>query len=241
RAYVEMKWPNLAAKSRRSMVDALITVTSVLVNTDRGAPEPGVLRRALYAWAFNANKWGEEPAEDEREALEWLQRVSQPVGRLADSDVIRAVLNACTRKLDGKPAAATVVNRKRAVLYNALGYAVERGLLEYNPIDKVQWKAPAVAEQVDRRVVANAAQVEELLSALPRVGRNGSRLVAFFGCLYYAGLRPSEAASLREQDCSLPEEGWGLVVLAESAPHAGTDWTDDGATREVRGLKHRGA
>jgi integrase len=31
------------------------------------------------------------------------------------------------------------------VFYNALGYAVELGLLDANPIDRVQWKAPEVA------------------------------------------------------------------------------------------------
>jgi integrase len=195
----------------------------------------------LYGWAFNPNARTVALGREEADALDWLKRSSIAMTRLTDSDVIRAALNACARKLDGKPAAATVVQRKRAVLYNALGYGVERGLLEFNPIDRVQWRAPALAEQVDRRVVANAAQVEALLAVLPRVARNGGTLRAFFGCLYYAGLRPSEAASLREQDCTLPNEGWGVVMLAESAPHAGADWTDDGEPRQVRGLKHRGA
>ncbi len=239
RAYVEMKWPQLAAKSRRSMVEALATVTPALVTSDRGTPDAGVLRRALYGWAFNVNRWNDDLARSERTALDWLEHASQPVVRMAESDVIRTALNACARKMDGKPAAATVVNRKRAVLYNALGYAVERGLLEYNPVDKVQWRAPAVAEQVDRRVVANTRQVEAILAALPAVDRQGEHLLAFFACMYFGGLRPSEAASLRIQDCTLPSDGWGSIALAETAPHAGAEWTNDGATREVRGLKHR--
>jgi integrase len=241
RSYVDMKWPAMAAKSRRSAVEALTTVTPALVSSQRGAPTAAILRRALYRWAFNPNARARPLAAEEKAALDWLVRASVPVARVAESDVIRAALVACSLRLDGKPAAATVVQRKRAVLYNALGYAVERGLLDYNPIDRVQWKAPAAAEQVDRRVVANTAQVERLLAALPTVGRQGEHLVAFFGCLYYAGMRPSEAARLHEHDCVLPVRGWGAVVLAESAPHAGSDWTDDGAAREVRGLKHRGA
>lgn len=31
--------------------------------------------------------------------------------------------------------------------------------------------------------------------------------MAFFGCLYYAANRPGEAANLREEDFTLPEEG----------------------------------
>lgn len=51
---------------------------------------------------------------------------------------------------------------------------------------------------------------------------------------------PSEAASIRRSDCELPEEGWGCIVLAKTSPRSGSPWTDDGATRETRGLKHRG-
>jgi integrase len=239
RAYVEMKWTILAPKSRRSAVDALATVTPSLVSTDRRTPNSTVLRKALYAYAFNPNTWGSGTPGDVTEALAWLARVSIPVARLTESDNIRAALAACARTLNGKPAAATTVQRKRAVLYNAIGYAVERGLLDYNPIDRIQWRAPAVGEEVDRRVVANAAQVEDLLAAVPDVHPYGSHLVAFFGCLYYAAMRPSETAELRESDCYLPETGWGRIVLAESASHAGAAWTDDGSTREKRGLKHR--
>jgi hypothetical protein len=53
-------------------------------------------------------------------------------------------------------------------------------------------------------------------------------MVAFFGAMYYAALRPSEALDLRERDCWLPEEGWGWLDLATSDPRAGKAWTDDG-------------
>lgn len=99
------------------MVEALATVTPALVVSDKGAPDPAVLRRALYGWAFNPNMWVVELGAAERSALDWIERVSQPVVRMTESDVIRAALNACARKMDGKPTAATVVNRKRAVLY----------------------------------------------------------------------------------------------------------------------------
>jgi integrase len=63
--------------------------------------------------------------------------------------------------------------------------------------------------------------------------------VAFFGCLYYAGMRPSEAVNLHLSECELPEQGWGRIVLAGTAPHAGADWTDNGTVRQQKGLKHR--
>jgi integrase len=150
------------------------------------------------------------------------------------------VLDALAVKLDGKPAAPTTTYRKRAVIYNALGYAVELELLPANPIDRVQWKAPEVADTVDRRVVASPDQVRRLLTAVRGHARTGRRLAAFFGCMYFAGLRPSEALDLRRADCHLPKHGWGRIDLATSDPSAGTAWTDDGRARERRGLKRRG-
>ncbi len=54
-----------------------------------------------------------------------------------EPDTVRAVLGACARRLDGKPASATTTRRKRAVLANALanalGYAIERRLLPASP------------------------------------------------------------------------------------------------------------
>ncbi len=161
------------------------------------------------------------------------------VSDLNDARLVRQALDACALTLDGRAAAATTARRKRAVFYNALRYAVELDLLPANPIDKIQWTAPPVAQAVDRRVVANPAQVAALLDAVGKLNGIGPRLVAFFACLYYAALRPSEAAALRKQDCVLPDEGWGRLELSRTAPHAGSAWTDDQSTREERGLKRR--
>jgi integrase len=131
--------------------------------------------------------------------------------------------------------------RKRAVFYNALGYAVERNLLPTNPIDQVQWSAPEVAETVDRRVVASPEQVKQILAAVRSRSSQGEHLYAFFAVLYYAGLRPSEAIALRADNCVLPQSGWGRLDLTSSELRAGQSWTDDGGARDTRGLKHRSA
>lgn len=94
-----------------------------------------------------------------------------------------------------------------------------------------------VADQVDRRVVASPEQVRALLAA---VETGQPELTAFFGCLYYAYLRPGEAVYLRETDCvDLPSAGWGELLLTGNAPHAGTERTDAGTARDERHLKHR--
>ena len=78
-----------------------------------------------------------------------------------------------------------------------------------------------------------------LLAAVRALSDRGAHLEAFYACLYYAALRPSEAVMLRESDCHLPGRRWGRIDLAASAPRAGRDWTDDGTARQARGLKHR--
>src|ERR1022692_4149107 len=65
-------------------------------------------------------------------------------------------------------------------------------------------------------------------------------LTAFFGCLFYACMRPGEAVSLHADDCpALPAEGWGQLLLTGNAPRVGSAWTDSGTTHDERHLKHR--
>jgi integrase len=168
-----------------------------------------------------------------------MARASLPVSALDDPATVRLALGACARTLAGKPAAGSTQRRKRSVFYNALGYAVEQGHLASNPVDRIQWTTPAVAQSVDRRVVVSPAQARELLAAVRGLSDRGVHLEAFYACLYYAALRPSEAVMLREGDLHLPAKGWGRIVLAASASRAGRSWTDHGTARQERGLKHR--
>jgi len=241
RAYTEAKWPNLAPVSRRSVAEALVTVTIALTAGERGAPEGQVLRQALFGWAFNPATRHLDPPAEIAAALGWAARASLPVAVLEDTAVVRLALAACARTLTGKAAAGATQRRKRSVFYNALGYAVEQGHLPANPVDRIQWTTPAVAASVDRRVVVSPAQARTLLAAVRGLSGHGAHLEAFYACLYYAALRPSEAVMLREADLHLPAKGWGRIDLAASASRAGTAWTDHGTARQERGLKHRAA
>jgi integrase len=239
RAYAEAKWPNLAPVSRRSVAEALVTVTIALTTKEPGAPEPRVLRQALFGWAFNPATRDTDPPPEIVAALDWAERASLPVAGLEDTATVRLALAACACNLNGKPAAGSTQRRKRSVFYNALGYAVEQGHLPVNPVDRIQWTTPAVAQTVDLRLVVGPAQARNLLAAVRGLSGRGEHLEAFYGCLYFAALRPSEAVMLRESDLHLPGKGWGRIVLAASASRAGTAWTDHGTARQERGLKHR--
>jgi hypothetical protein len=221
RAYAEAKWANLAPVSRRSVAEALVTVTIALSKKEPGVPDPKVLRQALFSWAFNPATRDITPPPHIAAALDWAERASLPVTGLEDTATVRLALAACAMTLAGKSAAGSTQRRKRSVFYKALGYAVELGRLGSNPVDRIQWIAPAVAASVDRRVVVSPAQAGTLLNEVGRLGQRGAHLQAFFACLYYAALRPSEAVMLREADLHLPKTGWGRIVLAASASRAG--------------------
>ncbi|MEV4757306.1 site-specific integrase [Micromonospora sp. NPDC049559] len=246
--YVDMKWPGAAAKSRDSMTDALATVTGVLVRDVAGRPDAVLLRRALREYELPpAARQLDRPAEIAA-ALRWLGKASVSLPALAEAAVVRPALDALGLRMDGRPAAASTTRRRRSVFYNVLQYAVELELLDFNPVDKLRVRSTRrkVSGEVDRRVVVNVGQARELLTAVTYVGRrgrNGRRgewLRAFYACLYFAALRPSEALGLRERDCHLPASGWGLLTVEKSRPSAGKRYTDSGEVHDERGLKHRG-
>ncbi|MGW4896883.1 tyrosine-type recombinase/integrase [Kitasatospora sp. NPDC004240] len=125
------------------------------------------------------------------------------------------------------------------VFNNALRYAVERRRLPSNPLQFIDWTPPATSDEIDFRWVPDPAQGAALLEAAGQASTRGQHLRAFYGCILYAATRPAEATNLRRADCTLPEEGWGLLVLGSSSPRVGSRWTDDGQSHEERGLKRR--
>jgi hypothetical protein len=200
-AYAVMKWPSLAAHSRASLAEALATVTPALVKKDAcRRPDPRELRTALYQHAFNPARPA-EPGSPCAQILDWAQRASLPVGCLSEPAVLRTALQALTFRLDGSRAAANTIIRKRAALHGALSYAAEAGLLPDNPLDTIVWQIPRSSAAVDPVVMASPAQVSALLEA---VARTRPELAAFFGCLYYAALRPEEAVACAPPTATCP-------------------------------------
>ncbi|MFB6988623.1 MULTISPECIES: tyrosine-type recombinase/integrase [unclassified Streptomyces] len=241
RSYTEQRWERTPGNTRRTLADAFATITPALVRPGVSFPEPRVLRRALYSWAFNKNVWDQDPPEEWRKALDWIKWNSLPVSTLAEADVLRRALDALCRKLDGKPAAAKTARRKRAAFNEVLNMAVEKGYFAENPLNGLRWNAPAVNEEVDPAAVSNPGQVARLLTGVAQQRGRGPHLEAFFGCMYYAAMRPAEVIHLRLEQCHLPESGWGLLNLSGGVVVTGKEWSDDGAVHEVHSLKRRAA
>ena len=235
-AYTDMKWPLLAPHSRASLADAPATVTPALTRPTATRPPARTLHTALYRYAFNPGRHATATDPAPARALAWLAGVSLPVAQLEDPRITGAALDALTVRLDGGHAAATTIARKRAVFHDALDYAAELGLLPANPVGQVRWTAPKAAAAVNPQTVASPAQVRAILA---EVARLRPELTAFFGCLYYAALRPEEAVALRRANLILPAHRRGKLILTEACPRTGSAWTSTGTPHEPRGLKHR--
>jgi integrase len=240
--YADLKWPHVAATTRRTHAEALTAITMLLVTTDRGKPDDKLLRMALKRWAFNTPR-RDDPNQPEhvRAALRWVAGHTKQVSALSDPTVLRGLLDGLAVCLDGMPRSPSVVTRWRKILNNAFEYAVDEKLLAVNPLPALRRKPVRVIQvhAVDRRVVANPVQVRTLLRAVGEQEPSGPRLVAFYGCLYFAGMRPEEAAALAKPNLSLPATGWGELHLERAKPYAGKEWTNTGEARDDRQLKQR--
>ncbi len=239
-AYLDMKWKSASAKYRRAIAQALALALPAMLEQASRRPGDAEIRWAVLGWGYNS-RLREAAPPDAATVLAWLSPNTRAVADLKHPATVRALLDAATTRLDGTRVAATSARRNRAVLFNALEYAVELGLLGVNPVKELRWATPRASHAIDRRRVINPDQARRLLAAVQARQPSGPRLVAFFGAMYYCGLRPEEAVMLRATDLRLPVgDGWGELHLTEAAPDAGGRWTDSGAERDQRGLKHRG-
>jgi integrase len=97
-------------------------------------------------------------------------------------------------------------------------------------------EAPRSSFAAGPRSAATPAEVQAILAEVTQIR---PELTAFFGCLYYATLRPAEAVALRARSCILPSRGWGQLTLTDSLPRSARAWTGNGTPREPRTLTHR--
>ena len=79
KAFVDMKWARASARHRRSIAEALATVTPALLDTGRGAPSPEAIRRTLYQWSFNTTARKSTPDPDTARVDAWLTENSLPL------------------------------------------------------------------------------------------------------------------------------------------------------------------
>ncbi|MFF1721977.1 tyrosine-type recombinase/integrase [Streptomyces sviceus] len=242
REFMKRRWRTAAAKTREGFADSLAAAALGMLADKPDAPDVRSVRRAVR-WAVVPAHENEEPPPALEKVCAWLAENSLPLSALRNRGVAEDVHYRLAYKLDGKMAAKGTYKRRRRSFMLAMAYAVQRGYLDENPIAGLERTATAATGPIDPRVLMNSAQGREFLTAVSYVGsvhRNrGRRLVAFFGCILYAAMRPSEAVGLKLENCHLPETGWGVLTLKETRPVSGKKWTDSGERHDKRGLKMR--
>lgn len=234
--YCTARWEELSAGSRRNLVRDLSDITLALLPGERARPDTWILGKALRT-TFNIKTRNDEHPADVADAIAWAKRQSCDVRDLADPEIFRRLISTLDKTRDGSRAAPDTIRLRRTTLGNAIEYAIEKGLLDTNPIRKVKVRKNKTAlREVDTAAVVSPMQARTLLLALRSINR---RLVAFFGLMYFAGLRPEEVVNVRKSSLSLPVEGWGEIRLERAVPEIGGEWTDSGERNEETSLKHR--
>ncbi|MEV0641984.1 site-specific integrase [Streptomyces sp. NPDC050619] len=242
REFMKRRWRTAAAKTREGFADSLASAALGMVQEGPDTPELPAVRRAVR-WAVVPAHESEEPPPDLEKVCAWLAENSLSLSALRESGIAEDVHYRLAYRLDGKLAAKDTYKRRRRGFNSAMTYAIQKSYLDENPIAGLERPATAASGPIDPRVLMNATQGREFLTAVSYVGsvhRNrGRRLVAFFGCILYAAMRPAEVVGLRLADCHLPETGWGVLTLRETRPVSGKKWTDSGERHDTRGLKMR--
>lgn len=249
-AYVDSLWTAGAPpNTRRSAVMHLSAAVPLFVRQLDHRPPRAELQRLLSSRLLPPPRRSLQLSSSETAAASWLRRASRSVSELGEGQAAADVLLALGKTADGRKVASSTWDTRRSILHRALAFAVDSGWLDTNPISGRRLPMAGGAGAIDPRVVLNPAQARGLLVAVTYVTAErrtdhrdrGRRLYAFFACLYYAGLRPSEALGLRWDDCVLPPQGWGELRLVRARPDISGQHFRDGDRQEDRPLKHRRA
>lgn len=244
--FVDFQWSRTAATTRPTTATALMyAMPFLLVEKPAGRrPDPQEMRKALVRWGFNTKDRGNAPAAAAA-ILGWVAKNTRQAGDLAQPEVARVVLEGLGVKLDGKPGAPSVSGRRRRIFGTFIEYGVERKAVKANPIPGMKWKpldGGEAVEAVDPRTIPSDQQVADFLRKLEERDRAGRRLVAYFACIAYALMRPSEAQALTMHNLLINREAgeeWSEFLLDTARPWAGKEWTDSGEQFDEKGLKQR--
>ena len=231
--WILLKWPHWSGNSRRSAVESLVALTPFLVRGSHSrVPED------LGAWL---RQDGFNVASSPRLSVElhpWLKRNSILLVDIEPS-VLEAALTGATTKLDGSTMAVDVVRRRRTTLNSVLKASVRRGILESNPMDRIEWRAPERTLAIDISTVPSFLDVVEIVQRVWNLKTSSARYATLFAFVGMAGLRPSEAMGLHAIDLELPDSGWGLARLRGATTSPGSRFVSGGGTHEDKALKQR--
>jgi integrase len=215
------RWKTWTPRTRRGHIEAITRWTRALVRPSAPAM-PDHLRTQLPLW-LRPDRDG-----DFRELEVWLRRWSYQLNELSKSDVQAAVnlLGMKGRNLDevAAPDTASRMRRTARVHFNA---AVRLDLVaDLWPPRPPQTKRTRRNKnpKVDRGRLPSPQQAVSALDAIRSKQPASAGYRALTACVYYVGMRPSEAVALQVEVLELPESGWGAAFVSAALQDQFNAW-----------------
>lgn len=236
---------NWAPRTRRNYAQAFGVVLPLIVKRTRKGSAPADINLQIEAWLGGASAippWLSD-------ASIALDIITPQICREIERD-IKGIQVLDRRASKGskvmKPISASDVRRHIASIRAVLNHAVKQGLIAEHPwppgsnTRRFKTDRSQVKTAIDTEKLPDLPTVRSFLEALVnhKPQSHGYRVIA--ACIFYLGLRPSEALALQVQNVHLPAAGvggWGHALIDTSITSAGKRWTGPG---EETGLPKTG-
>jgi len=227
--WFRFKYPNWAPKSRVAAAQSLGAVLPLMLR--KGAPEPPAgISLAIQRWLADEQpqpdllvRWSMQFADMNPKTCQQIQS-KLPQIMVADRKARRTTPGAMKR------IAVSDVKRHHRVINAAFNHAVRQEMILKNPwppLDPSRMKVLQQNEVISTRGLPTPIEVEELVEAMRNKQPQSVGYQLLVRCIYYLGLRPSEALALHVENFDLPEEGWGKLYLTEAVIEASSRWMKD--------------
>ncbi|UOY00294.1 tyrosine-type recombinase/integrase [Blastococcus sp. PRF04-17] len=213
----------------------------------RRAVVPAPTAQQRYQWRRADEKRAESQRWLESRNRRWEEFFDRYGLRWWEVDVaaVEGALEALSLTVEGDDVESITVTGRFVVLNELFEWGVKNRRLGANPVhamDRDDRPSTTVAvTPLDLRKVLPMALLLRLLASVQELGEQGNelalRLVAYFGLLGLAGLRPAEARAVRVSWLFLPDHGWGHLILAGRLAAPGQRFTPDGERDEEGALK----
>lgn len=235
RTWFVQRWGELAAKTRSSDAELVVDVVTLTL----AVPAPTDV--AVRTWVRRVvcrRPDAPEPTFDEARLVRAALHVERHSPRLdeIDDEAARELWASLGKRLDGNAAAATTSNRRRTLATKIFDDAARAGLLEANPLRRIDRPRRRAAMSVDPTALPSPAEARDLIEEVARCGDVGARSRAYLLTMLLSGCRPAEALGLRTSDAQRPRTpgAWGHVAFRRGHTQSAAAWTDDGEAWDAR-------
>jgi hypothetical protein len=237
--WLNLKWPQWSGHSRRTAVESLGVITPLMVRAD-APPKPDDLADWLRHHGYRPGSlgWSAVPS--------WLEAWSVPLAEVSPA-LLETVLHGVSTKADSTPLVASVARRRRNTIGSILRSAVRRGILDADPMVRIEWRAPSASIAVDVALVPSPDDVEDIVDCVAELPFGSARYAALFAAI---GMGAGGRANLRQRPRSAGHHeqlrtdmgsGPGAALAERPPPVEGTGLRppplrrhDDAARRRAR-------